>query len=123
MEKLYRKIGRKYVSVGYEIPDISDGIWMVQSNPGSKRVTSLMWKVGDIKRPVDVTTHAAIQSMENGLLDYLRKLGDVDSPEYQEAKEICGVLLGPINLNNVSPSDFITLLLRQISKKIEEDGK
>jgi hypothetical protein len=121
-DKLYKKIGRKYVSVGFQIPDISDGIWIVKSNPGSKRITSLIWKVGDIKRPADVTTHVAIQSMEDDLVDYLNKLGDVSSPEYQEAKKVCGVVQGPINLNNVSASDFITLLLREISKKIE-DGR
>lgn len=122
MDKLYRKVGKKYVSVGYDIPDISDGIWMVQSKPSSKRQTSLVWKVGDLKRPVDVVTHAALQTMEKDICSYIMKLSDENSEEYKEAKEICGgYLMGPIGFTNISPSDIATLFLRRVAINIEKE--
>lgn len=124
MDKLFRKVGKRYVPVGYDIPDISDGIWMVQTSPSSKRVTSLLWKVGDIKRPVDVVTHASIQSMEDDVCNYLMKITDENSEEYKEAKEICGGFLrGPIGFSNISPSDMATLILRRIAINIENENK
>lgn len=37
MEKIYRKLENgRYVEAGYNIPDISDGIWVVQTKPYSK---------------------------------------------------------------------------------------
>lgn len=122
MERLYRKIGRRYVEYGFGgIPDISDGIWLVQNNSHSKSQSSLLWKVGDIKRPVDVTAHASIQSMERDITNYLMKLSDVNSIEYNEALEICGgYLRGPVHFTNISASDIIMLLLRQIAIKCEQ---
>lgn len=119
MEKLYRKIGKKYVSVGYDVTDLPDGIWMVQSNPMSKRISSLVWKVGELKRPVDVVTHAAIHSMEDGLIQYIEKLRDPESPEFIAAREQTG-LSEPIGLYNISGSDFATLLLGQIARMVEQ---
>lgn len=60
MEELYRKKknGRYEKVVGYS-NTLQDGIWLVQTKPSSTRISSLMWKVGDLKRVADVTTHAA----------------------------------------------------------------
>ena len=122
MEKVYRKIGRKYVECGYNnIPDISDGIWLVQSKPGSKGYSSVFWKVGNIERPVDVVTHAALQSIEEDLSMYLRKLGDTDSKEYKEATELAGgYIQGPISYYNVSAADLCSLFLRRIALHLED---
>lgn len=81
MEKIYRKDEKgRYYSVGYnDVVDLADGVWLVQSKPSSKSITSMVWKVGDIKRPVDVVTHASIQAMERDLVKYIQKLSDINS--------------------------------------------
>lgn len=123
MEKLYRKKenGRyEEATMGYN-HELSDGIWLVQNKPTSTRVSSLFWKVGDLKRVADVTTHAALQAIEDDLIKYLQALQQEDSQEYLEAKEISGgYLRGPIGYTNISASDLCTLLLREIAKKIEK---
>jgi hypothetical protein len=120
METTYKKVGRKYVSIGYNIPDITDGIWIVQSTPYSKSITSLAWKVGDLKRPVDVVTHATIQTIGDELVQYITKLSQEDSPEFKEITKHYGhYIRGPVGLYNISPSDFITVLLRKIATIIE----
>lgn len=122
MEKVYRKVGRKYVECGYNnIPDISDGIWLVQSKPGSKGYSSVFWKVGNVERPADVVTHAALQSIEEDLAQYLVNLGKADSKEFREAKEIAGgYLTEPIGVYNISASQLCSLLLRRIALHLED---
>jgi hypothetical protein len=118
MEKLYRKTDKgRYESIGYNgIPDLSDGIWLVQSSPSSRSVTSLVWKVGDLKRPVDIVTHASLHAVGNKLTSYLMKLGDDQSDEYKEAVEIMGgYIRGPIHFSNISAHDIVSLLIRQIA--------
>jgi hypothetical protein len=118
MEDMYRKLpSGRYEKVGYwNIPDLSDGIWLVQTNPHSRLVSSLIWKVGDLKRPVDIVTHASLQAISDDLASYLMKLGDIDSDEYKEAVEIMGgYIRGPIHFSNVSASDIVSLLIRQIA--------
>ena len=46
MEKVYRKVqkGKRFVyePIGYnDVPDMSDGIWLVQSSPSSKSMQGL----------------------------------------------------------------------------------
>lgn len=126
MEKLYRKKenGRyEEYSYGYN-GELSDGIWLVQTKPNVKSVSSLFWKVGDIKRPCDVTTHAAIQALGDDLTKYVMKLKDENSDAFKEAKkEFGGYILGGLRISNFSASDLIQLILKQISLKIEEDEK
>jgi hypothetical protein len=126
MEKLYRKIqkGKRtvYEPVAYcPQSEITDGVWLVQTQPNSRSMTSLFWKVGDIKRPVDVTTHVALQSFERELTSYLMKLCDGNSEEYKEAERITGgYLKGPVSYHNISASDLCTLFLRKIGTEIEQ---
>lgn len=118
MEKMYRKLpSGRYEYIGYSgIPDISDGIWLVQSNSHRRSVSSLIWKVGDLKRPVDIVTHASLQAVADNLVSYLMKLSDVESDEYKEAVEIMGgYIRGPIHFTNISASDIVSLLIRQIA--------
>lgn len=118
MEDMYRKLpSGRYEKVGYwNVPDLSDGIWLVQNKPGSKSTTSLIWKVGDLKRPVDIVTHASLQAVADNLISYLMKLGDVDSDEFKEAVEIMGgYIRGPIHFTNISASGIVSLLIRQIA--------
>jgi len=125
MEKLYRKKenGRYEVaSLTYE-RDLSDGVWLIQNKPYSKSFESLMWKIGDLKRPVDVTTHAALYSFQDDLTKYLMKLTEEDSKELKEAEELLGgYLKGAISFYNVSASDLCQLFLRQIALNIENEA-
>lgn len=126
MEKLYRKIGTgkstRYESVGYGgLPGISDGIWVVQTKPSSKSHESILWKVGNLDRPVDIVTHASLQTMTQELAGYLMKLSDVESEEWKEAKELLGgYLRGPIGFYNTSAYDIVNLFIRQIALNLEE---
>jgi hypothetical protein len=122
MEKLYRKVGKKYVEAGYGgVPDLVPGIWLVQKDVHSKSQTSLVWRVGDLKRPVDVVTHAALQSMTSKLAQYLLKLSEEDSEEFKQAKEqLGGYLHGAPSFYNISASDLASLFLRQIAMEVEE---
>lgn len=124
MEKLYRKKANgRYEEYTYGFNDtLPDGIWMVQTKPGVKSVSSLLWKVGDIKRPCDVTTHVAIQSMGNDLTKYVMKLKDETSEEFKEVKRTHGGYInGPLGFTNFSANDLVQSILKQIAIKIEEN--
>jgi hypothetical protein len=125
MEKVYRKVGRKYVSCGFNsMPDMSDGIWIVKSNANSKSHTSLFWKVGNLDRPCDVVTHAALQSIEQDLANYLVRLGDEKSKEFAEAKDISGgYLTKPVGYYNISAGELVSLLLRRMAIHLEDGEK
>lgn len=115
---MYRKLPNgRYEKVGYwNVPDLSDGIWLVQDKKSSRSMTSLIWKVGDLKRPVDIVTHASLQAISDDLIRYIMKLSDDQSDEYKEAVDIMGgYIRGPIHFSNVSPSDIVSLLIRQIA--------
>ena len=122
MEELYRKKknGRYQKVVGYS-DTLQDGIWLVQTKPSSTRISSLMWKVGDLKRVADVTTHAALQSFDNNLTAYLLKLTDINSEEYKDAVlQLGSWIKDPIEFTGISPNDLSILILRQIAINIEQ---
>ena len=122
MKELYRKKknGRYEKVVGY-IDTLPDGIWLVQTKPSSTRISSLIWKVGDLKRVVDVTTHAALQSYDDNLTNYLMKLTDINSEEYKDAVlQLGSWIKDPIDIRGISPNDLSILILRQIAINIEQ---
>ena len=124
MEELYRKKknGRYQKVVGYS-DTLQDGIWLVQTKPSSTRISSLIWKVGDLKRVADVTTHAALQSFDDNLTEYLLKLTDVNSEEYKDAVlQLGSWLKDPIDIRGISPNDLSILILRQIAINIEQNN-
>lgn len=123
-EKLYKKIGKRYVEVSiverFEF-DMGDGIWIVQNKPGCKSISSLVWRVGDLKRPVDIVTYAGLLTLEDKLASYLTKLGDENSDEFKEAKELKGSWInGPIKYYNISANDLVNLFIRKISTHLEQ---
>lgn len=122
METVYRKVGRKYIPVGYNnIPDMTDGIWLVKSEPGHRSMSCMYWRVGDLKRPVDVVTHAALQSIENDLSLYLMRLGDEKSEEFKYFKDSSGGFVKePVGFYNVSPSDLVRIMLRRMALHLED---
>jgi hypothetical protein len=122
MEELFRKKsnGRYEKVIGY-IDTLQDGIWLIQTKPSSRSISSLVWKVGDLKRIVDVTTHAALQSYEDNLTNYLVKLTDVNSQEYKDAViQLGSWIKQPIDFTGISPRDLSILILRQIAINIEQ---
>lgn len=122
MEELYRKKknGRYQRVVGYT-NTLPDGIWLVQTKPSSTKISSLLWKVGDLKRIADVTTHAALQSFDDNLTAYLLKLTDINSEEYKDAVSQLGSWIkDPIDIRGISPNDLSILILRQIAINIEQ---
>lgn len=124
MEELYRKKknGRYQKVVGYS-DTLQDGIWLVQTKPSSTRISSLIWKVGDLKRIADVTTHAALQSFDDNLTEYLLKLTDIKSEEYKDAVlQIGSWIKDPIDIRGISPNDLSILILRQIAINIEQNN-
>ena len=125
MEKVYRKVikGKKtvYEPVGYShSPDLPDGIWLIQSTSSCKSMSSLVWRVGDLKRPTDIITHASLQTMESDLSTYLIRLSDGESDEFKEAKETIGWTLTSPVVYNCSIASIVTLFIREISKKLED---
>ena len=121
MEKIYRKKKNgRYEAVGYNIPDISDGIWLVQTKPGVRSISNLVYKVGEIKEPVDVVKAAAIHSMGDALTNYLMKITDETTEEYKEAKGLLGgCLRGIPHISNISAYDLSTLILRRIAQELK----
>ena len=118
MEKLYRKRSNgRYESIGFnDVPDLTDGIWLVQSKPGWKSSSNLIFRIGDVKGLVDITTHAALQAMSNDLALYVSKLQDESSDEYLDAKELLGTWIkGPISISGIASADLSSLLLRRIA--------
>jgi hypothetical protein len=122
MEELFRKKanGRYEKVIGY-IDTLQDGIWLIQSKPSSRSISSLLWKVGDLKRIADITTHAALQSYEDDLTNYLVKLTDVNYQEYKDAViQLGSSIKEPIDNTVISPRDLSILILRQIAINIEQ---
>jgi hypothetical protein len=122
MEELYKKKanGRYEKVIGY-IDTLQDGIWLIQTKPSSRSISSLVWKVGNLKRIADVTTHAALQSYEDDLTNYLVKLTNVNSQEYKDAVlQLGSWIKQPIDFTGISPRDLSILILRQIAINIEQ---
>lgn len=123
METVYRKKSNgRYVPVQVCSSDLlGDGVWLVQTKDYSKSMTNLVWRLGDIKKPCDVVTHASLQSITDELSRYINRLTDESSNEYKEAKELYGGWMrGPIGYSNISSSDLCSLILRKIGTLIEE---
>ena len=126
MEELYRKVGNKYVKVGYtNAPDLYDGVWLVQENKHSKSTSSLVWRIGDIPM-ADMRLFTSLIKHSDKLISFLMKLKDENSDEYKKAKEMSGMINGPLEFYNWSASDLITVLVKEmgslLQKESEEDG-
>ena len=121
-EQLYVKVGRRYVKATMpEQYHMADGIWIVQNKSYSIGMSSLCWKVGDLKRPADIVTHAGLQTLTDDLVTYLTNLGDDKSKDFIEAKEVSGAgLTRPVSYHNISASQLVSLFIRKIATYLEE---
>lgn len=123
MEKIYRKKGRKYVHIGYDVPDLTDGIWMVKTDSSSKSTTSLIWKIGDLPQ-ADMKLHASLQKYEDELSRFLSGLSKTDSDAYKFYSETCvGDDNHPIEIYGTSTAELMTTILRKLATLIQEDNK
>lgn len=122
METLYRKKENgRYEKATIEFGErLSDGIWLVQNGKHSRSMSSLVWKVGDLKRVTDVVTHSALYSFEQDLTEYLMNLSKEGSEELKDAENLLGgYLRGAVEFYNISASDLCHLFLRRIAINIE----
>lgn len=119
-EQLYRKVGKKYLPVDYvDRTELSDGVWLIQTKSFSKSFTSLAWKLGDLKRPVDVATQSAILALNDIIAQYLVELSDENSEEFK-ALEASGILKKAPQFFNISASDFAFLILKRLAEEFED---
>ena len=117
MEKLYKKVGRRYVEVGYDIPDISDGFYFTQKTKSGRRTTSVLYWLGkNPKEPVDLDFLADIMQFDDELAKYLTKLCEEDSEEFKELKEGNYINL-PLSFYNISPYHLAQCVLRFLYNK------
>lgn len=82
-QQLYRKVGRKYVTVTdpYALDGLREGWWLVKVSPGS---TSIRQQV----RPADAEISAAARDKEEELMKIIRKASEAKpakTPISQEA--------------------------------------
>jgi hypothetical protein len=96
----------------------------VRSSPSRLSKESLVWKVGDLKRPVDVTTQAAIFSMSDKITEYVLRLTEEGSEEDLEAKKFMGgYYRGALGIQNCSIHDLVSLILKSIANEVENSAK
>lgn len=122
METLYRKVGKRYEPVGYNgVPDLVDGIWLIQHHKYSKGYRNLIGKLSEVPQLKDIVTRGALLSMSDDLAKYLVKLGKSESEEFKSVQaKLGGALRGEIHVSNIAPTDFIDLILDEIGKDLEE---
>lgn len=96
-EQVYKKKGRKYIPIGYSdgwsgFP--SDGLWLVQTKPGFTSSECII-KIDELE---------SIKPAANLILEYKGKI----IKYLQESDHI--------NMQGISPGDFVLDLLKQITK-------
>lgn len=124
MEKLYKKVGNRYVEAGYNSPDLVDGIWLIQSKEHSRSMTNLVFRVGDLKEPRDVITQGALMSIQDDISSYVLKLTKEDSLEFKNLKsQYAGWVHGPLGVYNISIGDFVSVILNKIAENLERTEK
>lgn len=122
METLYRKNrnGRYEPAGVHGTPDLSNGIWLVETKEYSKSLKNLVWRLGDVKPFGDIVDDASLVALEDDLATYLNKIQDENSDEFQAIKE---KLFGFMNkvppaIYNVSMSDMAMIIIEFLRKKI-----
>lgn len=122
METYYRKIKTKGEKVKYEpigvggMPDLYDGIWMVNTKEHSKSISSVVWRLGGLKEISDVISFVSLFALEDELCRYVLKLTDENSKEFKEANERFSLGNKGIGIYNISIANFVSLVLLEIGK-------
>jgi hypothetical protein len=118
METLYRKLSNgRYEPAEVEMGDrLPDGLWYIQTKKSSRGFTNLVFRVGDITNPKDITNKVALMPLQDKLAEYLRRLNDSTSEEFLQAKnQLGGFIIGNISILGISMNDLTTLILNKIA--------
>lgn len=121
METLYRKLPNgRYATVGTEIGDVlPDGLWYIQTKKSSRGLSNLVFRIGDITQPKDITNQVALMPLQDKVAEYLRRLNDSTSNEFLQAKnQFGGYIIGNINITGISMQDLTTLILNKIADEL-----
>lgn len=122
METAYKKIGRKYVPCGiyHHEEFLNNGLWLVQQN--GKRLTSMMWLVGDLKDPANVVNHASLQTLASDLAKYIGEIQTDGSQHNVELMKNFRITHSP-RISGISTHDLANAILRHIAVLIEPKTK
>lgn len=117
MEKVYRKLpSGRYEEIGYNAPDMADGLYFRQTVPYGKRTTSIAyWHGTDPQEPVDIKLLTQIMSMDDEIGTYISRIQDPNSDEFQKLKDDSGgYLTEPPLIYNISPNGLAVAILRRV---------
>lgn len=117
MEDYYIKVGRKYVRVGYNLPDMHDGLYYREKN----RTTSVAyWHGRHIPQPINIPLLIEIMRKDDKLSKFLYNIQDENSEEFKQMKENSGgYVKEPPKVYNISAQDLSLEILRFIYKCLE----
>ena len=118
MEYYYIKEGRRYRRVGYNTPDMHDGLYFRESKSNSTRTTSVAYWLGtDPKEPVDVNRLVSTMRLDEELSKYIMAI-QTNSDEFEKLKEDSGGFVKhPVKILNISASELAVNILRFIYNK------
>lgn len=120
-EQLYKKVGDEYVKVPLrDTFNLPDGIWLLQSENGVKSCDSLIWKLGNPDRIIDIASEASVFTVADDICKYISKLSDTTSEEWIELKKLMGNWInGAIGVYNISINDFVIIVLRKFAENLK----
>ena len=116
METLYKKVGNKYEPVGYtNVPDLYDGVWLVQRREHSKSTSGLIWRLGDIPM-ADVNLFVSLFKYEDDISSFLVKMSDETSDEFKQS----GLKKAP-KYYDVSAVEYASIIIKKLGTLIQSE--
>lgn len=114
METYYIKKGKRYIPVGYNAPDMHDGLYLTEKTSYGRRTTSVAYWLGQPKKqPVDLLKLIEVMKNDDRLANYLSKIQDEESVEFKELKiDSGGYVKEPPRIYNISMQDLALAVLR-----------
>lgn len=121
MEKLYKKVGKKYVEVGYNLPDIPDGFYFSQKIKNGTRTTSVnYWLGSNPQEPVELQKLVQVMQHDDALASFLNQIQDKNSDEFKKLNNDCNHKLSEATqILNISTHDLSVAILRFIFKQLK----
>lgn len=72
-ETFYIKKGRKYIPVGQTGPELWNGIWLVESKPGSTSYKNLCCRLSDLPDRFDLQILAKVTLLEDIIINVMNE--------------------------------------------------
>jgi len=121
METYYVKKGRKYIPVGYNVPDMHDGLYLTEKTGYGRRTTSIAYWLGQPKKqPADLQKLIEVMKNDDRLAKYLSKIQDEESVEFKELKiDFGGYIKESPRIYNISTQDLALAVLRFLYNELE----